>query len=71
MADDLWAGSLGTLMLLALGFARRLSMQQEKSMTTLDGVKKIPGARGKVGPQQGCSQWSMMAYDGMCAGGAS
>lgn len=40
MADDLWAGSPGTLMLLALGFARRLSMQQEKSMTTLDGAKK-------------------------------
>ncbi|GMP69000.1 hypothetical protein CsSME_00028407 [Camellia sinensis var. sinensis] len=61
MVDDLWAGSLGALMLLAL----------EKSMTTLDGPKKILDARGKIRLRQGGSQWSMVAHDGVCAGGLS
>ncbi|GMP26168.1 hypothetical protein CsSME_00002731 [Camellia sinensis var. sinensis] len=71
MASNLWADSLRASMLLGLGFARRLSMKRKKSMVTLDGVKKILGAHGKVGSWQGDSQWSMVAYDVVCAGGSN
>lgn len=55
MADDLWAGFLGALMLVGL------SLHKESRWS-----KKITGARGKVGPRQGGSQQSMMAHDGEC-----
>ncbi|GMP91654.1 hypothetical protein CsSME_00042254 [Camellia sinensis var. sinensis] len=61
MASALWAGSPEALMLLTL----------EKSMVTLDGAKKILGARSKVGPRQDGSQWSMVAHNGVCVGGPS
>ncbi|THG07631.1 hypothetical protein TEA_024203 [Camellia sinensis var. sinensis] len=53
------------------GLARKLSMEQDKFMTTLDGPKKILDARGKVRLRQGGSQWSMVAHDRVCAGGLS
>ncbi|THG23237.1 hypothetical protein TEA_026195 [Camellia sinensis var. sinensis] len=58
MANDLWAGSLGALMLMGL------SLHEESQWS-----KKITGAGGKVGPRQGGSQQSMMPHDGVCASG--
>ena len=46
MTDDLWADSPGSIG--GCGLARRLSEEQEKSIVTLDGARKILGA---------CSRW--------------